>query len=90
MGLLSGMMKAGVGKKLVDEARKPKNQQRIKDFVGSMTDRAKGGQGDAGGQGAAGPGAADGTQTRATVDGQTGTGTGTTAPQTPQDDPPRT
>ena len=33
MGLLSGLAKAGVAKKLIDEARKPQNQQKAKDLL---------------------------------------------------------
>ena len=86
MGLLSGLAKSGVAKKLVDEARKPKNQQKIKDFVGNMRDRAGSGGGAAASGRGPSTGAADGTQTRATVTGQDGS-TGTTSPGTSPDGP---
>lgn len=38
MGLLSGLAKAGLAKKAVSEARKPKNQQKLK----SMFSKNKG------------------------------------------------
>ena len=43
MGLLSGLAKAGLAKKLVDEARKPQNQQKAKDLLAQV--RAKRGGG---------------------------------------------
>ena len=39
MGLLGGMMKAGIAKKVYDEARKPHNQQKIKNAVSSLTNK---------------------------------------------------
>lgn len=39
MGLLSGMLKAGVAKKIINEARKPQNQQKIKDLIASAQNR---------------------------------------------------
>ena len=39
MGFIGSVVKAGVLKRVWDEARKPKNQQRIKDLVG----KARGG-----------------------------------------------
>ena len=33
MGLLSGLVKAGVAKKVLDEARKPQNQQKAKQLI---------------------------------------------------------
>ncbi len=42
MGLLSGLAKAGLAKKLVDEARKPQNQQKAKDLLAQV--RAKRGR----------------------------------------------
>ena len=42
MGLLSGLAKAGVAKKLIDEARKPQNQQKAKDLLAQV--RAKRGR----------------------------------------------
>lgn len=41
MGLLSGLAKAGLAKKAVSEARKPKNQRKIK----SLFSKGKGGGG---------------------------------------------
>ena len=42
MGLLGGMLKAGIAKKVLDEARKPKNQAKAKELFRSMTDKKKG------------------------------------------------
>ena len=39
MGIFGSVVKAGILKRVGDEARKPKNQQRIKDLVG----KARGG-----------------------------------------------
>lgn len=39
MGLLSGLLKAGVAKKVIDEARKPHNQQKIKNLITSAQNR---------------------------------------------------
>ncbi len=39
MGLLRTVVKAGVAKKVFDEARKPENQRKIKDLVRSVTDK---------------------------------------------------
>lgn len=39
MGLLSGLAKAGLAKKVIDEARKPENQRRLKDAVAKVRDR---------------------------------------------------
>ena len=50
MSLFSGLMKAGIAKKVFDEARKPHNQAKAKDLFRSVT--KKGGEGG----GAAGPG----------------------------------
>jgi hypothetical protein len=41
VGLVGGLFKAGVAKKVYDEARKPQNQARIKDAVSRF--RSKGG-----------------------------------------------
>jgi dGTP triphosphohydrolase len=43
MGLFSAAMKAGVAKKVIDEARKPQNQRKIKDFVSGLTNKKNGG-----------------------------------------------
>ena len=46
MGMLSGMMKAGVAKKVFDEARKPHNQAKAKEMFGKLTSKGnKGGTG---------------------------------------------
>ncbi len=34
MGLMSGLMKAGIAKKAFDAANKPENQRKIKELVG--------------------------------------------------------
>ncbi len=44
MGMLSGLMKAGVAKKLVDEARKPQNQQKAKDLFAKARQGRRGGK----------------------------------------------
>ena len=36
MGLLSGLLKAGVAKKLLDEARKPHNQEKARQLLQQM------------------------------------------------------
>ena len=40
MGLLNGLIKAGVAKKVIDEARKPHNQQKIKSLIASAQNRS--------------------------------------------------
>jgi hypothetical protein len=45
MGLMSGLLKGAVAKKVIDEARKPHNQAKIKRAVQSMTNKGKGGAG---------------------------------------------
>ncbi len=42
MGLLSGLAKAGIAKKVVDEGRKPENQRKIKSAIASLRNK-KGG-----------------------------------------------
>ena len=37
MGLISTVLKAGVAKKVMDQMRKPENQERIKGMVSSAT-----------------------------------------------------
>jgi len=49
MGLFSGAIKAGLVKKVVDEARKPHNQAKIKGLVANLTNKK--GRGAAGGRG---------------------------------------
>ena len=41
MGLINGLVKAGIAKKVIDEARKPANQAKIKGLVS----KARGGKG---------------------------------------------
>ncbi|WP_170182261.1 hypothetical protein [Blastococcus colisei] len=41
--MLSKIAKTGMAKKVVDEARKPQNQRKIKDALSSFTDKRKGG-----------------------------------------------
>ena len=53
MGLFGSMVKAGIAKKVFDEARKPHNQQKAKELFRSLTSKgAKGG----GSRGASGRG----------------------------------
>ena len=42
MGLLSGLLKAGVAKKVYDEARKPKNQAKARQLLAQL--QSKGGK----------------------------------------------
>ena len=42
MSFLGKAVKAGIAKKVVDEARKPHNQAKIKSFVGNLTSKNKG------------------------------------------------
>ena len=49
MGLMSGLLKAGIAKKVYDEARKPHNQAKIR----SAVDRVRSSRGGAGGTGRA-------------------------------------
>ncbi|HVM28973.1 MAG TPA: hypothetical protein VM433_15050 [Mycobacteriales bacterium] len=48
MGLLGGMIKAGVAKKVYDEARKPHNQAKIKQMLSKATGKGSGGTGSSG------------------------------------------
>ncbi len=41
MGLISGLVKAGIAKKVYDEARKPQNQAKAKQLIASLQDRRK-------------------------------------------------
>ena len=41
MGLFSGMAKAGLAKKVIDEGRKPENQRKIKGLFASMSGKRK-------------------------------------------------
>ncbi|SEL61113.1 hypothetical protein SAMN04515665_11590 [Blastococcus sp. DSM 46786] len=42
MGILSKLAKGGMAKKVVDEARKPHNQKKIKDAISSFSNKGKG------------------------------------------------
>jgi hypothetical protein len=42
MSIFGKAMKAGVAKKVIDEASKPHNQAKIKQFVGNLTNKNKG------------------------------------------------
>jgi hypothetical protein len=42
MSFLGKAMKAGIAKKVVDEARKPHNQAKIKQFVSNLASKRKG------------------------------------------------
>jgi|GEM_PF-3354014 len=52
MGFLSKALKSGIAIKVVNEARKPHNQQKIKDAVSSFRNK---GNGNGGTTGASGP-----------------------------------
>lgn len=39
MGIFSGLLKAGLAKRAVDEARKPENRRRLADVVAKVRDR---------------------------------------------------
>jgi hypothetical protein len=39
MGLFSKLAKAGIAKRIVDEARKPENQRKVKDLVAKARSR---------------------------------------------------
>ncbi len=41
MGLLSGLVKAGIAKKVVDEARKPQNQARARQLLAQLQNKGK-------------------------------------------------
>ncbi|MGY1718625.1 MULTISPECIES: hypothetical protein [unclassified Blastococcus] len=42
MGIMSKIAKGGMAKKVMDEARKPQNQQKIKDAVSNFRNKGKG------------------------------------------------
>ena len=42
MGLINGLVKAGIAKKVFDEARKPQNQAKAKELFRSLTNKSKG------------------------------------------------
>ena len=39
MGLISGLVKAGIAKKVYDEARKPHNQAKAKQLLAQLTNK---------------------------------------------------
>ena len=41
-GMLKKLMASGIAAKVIQEARKPQNQQKIKDFVAQMQAKRKG------------------------------------------------
>ena len=41
MGLLSGLVKAGIAKKVVDEARKPQNQAKARQLLAQLQSKGK-------------------------------------------------
>ncbi len=41
MGMLSGLMKAGIAKKVFDEARKPHNQAKAKELFGQLASKRR-------------------------------------------------
>lgn len=41
MSVMSKVLKLGIAKKVLDEARKPENQEKIKQMVSSATKRGK-------------------------------------------------
>lgn len=43
MGMIGSLMKAGIAKKVFDEARKPHNQQKAKDLFARLTNKKSGG-----------------------------------------------
>ncbi len=42
MGLISGMVKAGIAKKAIDIARRPENQRKAKEFVSGLRGKKRG------------------------------------------------
>ncbi len=45
MKLLRSAIVAGIAKKVIDEARKPQNQAKIKAYIAQATSKTKGGRG---------------------------------------------
>ena len=41
MGLLNGLVKAGIAKKVFDEARKPQNQAKAKQLIAQLQSKGK-------------------------------------------------
>lgn len=48
MSLFSGLAKAGIAKKVFDEARKPQNRAKAKELYRSVTGKRDGGRGPSG------------------------------------------
>ena len=48
MGLMGGLLKGAVAKKVFDEARKPHNQAKIKQMLSKATGKGSGGTGSSG------------------------------------------
>ena len=44
MGLLNGLVKVGIAKKVIDEARKPQNQEKIRRAAQQLMNSRKGGR----------------------------------------------
>ena len=49
MGMLSGLVKAGIAKKVFDEAKKPHNQRKAKELFSQLTNKSGKGRGSSGG-----------------------------------------
>jgi hypothetical protein len=47
-GMVKKLLASGIAAKVIQEARKPHNQQKIKDFVAQMQAKRKGGHGTGG------------------------------------------
>ena len=41
MGLINGLVKAGIAKKVIDEARKPQNQAKAKQLIAQLQAKGK-------------------------------------------------
>jgi hypothetical protein len=54
MKLLRSAVVAGLAKKVIDEARKPHNQAKIKAYIAQATSKTKGSRGGSAGGGSAG------------------------------------
>ena len=42
MGLINGLIKAGIAKKVIDEARKPQNQAKAKQLLAQLQSKSAG------------------------------------------------
>ena len=42
MGLINGLIKAGIAKKVIDEARKPQNQAKAKQLIAQLQSKGAG------------------------------------------------